>query len=58
MIVDQENIETAIDPALPSDYIPACAVLNKDMEIIQFSESISSYLEHSLEKVSLNILKR
>lgn len=57
IIVDQENIETAIDSALLSNYMPACAVVNKDMEIIQFRGPISSYLEHSSGKASLNILK-
>jgi two-component system CheB/CheR fusion protein len=57
IIVEQENIETAIDSALLSNYMPACAVVNKDMEILQFRGPVSSYLEHSSGKASLNILK-
>ncbi|TDD75461.1 CheR family methyltransferase [Flavobacterium caseinilyticum] len=57
IIVDQENIETAIDSALLSNYMPACAVVNKDMEILQFRGPISSYLEHASGRASLNILK-
>jgi two-component system CheB/CheR fusion protein len=55
--VNQESIETAIDSALLSNYMPACAVVNKDMEILQFRGPVSSYLEHSSGKASLNILK-
>jgi two-component system CheB/CheR fusion protein len=55
--VNQESIETAIDSALLYNYMPACAVVNKDMEILQFRGPVSSYLEHSSGKASLNILK-
>lgn len=55
--VNQENIENAIDSTLLSNYMPACAVVNKDMEILQFRGPISSFLEHSSGKASLNILK-
>ena len=53
----QENIENLIDAALLLNYMPACAVVNKDMEILQFRGDIASYLEHSAGKASLNILK-
>jgi two-component system CheB/CheR fusion protein len=55
--VNQESIENAIDSILLSNYMPACAVVNKDMEILQFRGPISSYLEHASGKASLNILK-
>ena len=51
------GIEHAIDTVLLSDYMPACAVVNKDMEIVQFRGPVSLYLEHSSGKASLNILK-
>jgi two-component system, chemotaxis family, CheB/CheR fusion protein len=51
------GIETAIDTILLSDYMPACAVVNKDMEIVQFRGPVSSFLEHASGKASLNILK-
>ncbi|SHM71445.1 CheR family methyltransferase [Flavobacterium xanthum] len=55
--VNQESIENAIDAELLSNYMPACAVVNKDMEILQFRGPVSSYLEHSSGKASLNIFK-
>jgi two-component system CheB/CheR fusion protein len=55
--VSQDNIENAIDSALLLSYMPACAVVNKDMEILQFRGDVASYLEHSTGKASLNILK-
>lgn len=55
--VNQESIENAIDSTLLSTYMPACAVVNKDMEILQFRGPVSSYLEHASGKASLNILK-
>lgn len=55
--VNQESIENAIDSELLSNYMPACAVVNKEMEILQFRGPVSSYLEHSSGKASLNILK-
>jgi chemotaxis methyl-accepting protein methylase/signal transduction histidine kinase/chemotaxis response regulator CheB len=51
------GIETAIDAILLSDYMPACAVVNKDMEIVQFRGPVSLYLEHASGKASLNIVK-
>ncbi|WP_081897836.1 CheR family methyltransferase [Flavobacterium sp. 83] len=55
--VNQESIENAIDSTLLASYMPACAVVNKDMEILQFRGPVSSYLEHASGKASLNILK-
>ncbi|MDI5950120.1 CheR family methyltransferase [Flavobacterium yafengii] len=55
--VNQESLENAIDSTLLSNYMPACAVVNKDMEILQFRGPVSSYLEHASGKASLNILK-
>ncbi|MFV5692155.1 CheR family methyltransferase [Flavobacterium sp. LT1R49] len=55
--LNQESIENAIDSTLLSSYMPACAVVNKDMEILQFRGPVSSYLEHASGKASLNILK-
>ena len=56
-IINQESIENAIDSTLLINYMPACAVVNKDMEILQFRGPVSSYLEHASGKASLNILK-
>jgi len=51
------DVEKAIDSTLLSHYMPACAVVNKDMEILQFRGKASLYLTHSSGKASLNILK-
>jgi two-component system CheB/CheR fusion protein len=51
------GIENVIDTVLLANYMPACAVVNKDMEILQFRGPVSTYLEHSSGKASLNILK-
>ena len=51
------GIEDVIDSVLLNNYMPACAVVNKDMEILQFRGPVSTYLEHSSGKASLNILK-
>ena len=55
--INPAGVENAIDSALLAQYMPACAVVNKDMEILQFRGKASSYLIHSSGKASLNILK-
>jgi two-component system CheB/CheR fusion protein len=55
--INPTDVENAIDFTLLSRYMPACAVVNKDMEILQFRGKASSYLIHSSGKASLNILK-
>ena len=51
------GIDSAIDSLLLSSYMPACAVINKEMEILQFRGLTSLYLTHPPGKASLNILK-
>lgn len=51
------GIENAIDSVLLQNYMPACAVVNKDLEILQFRGPISLFLKHASGKASLNILK-
>ncbi len=51
------GIENAIDAVLLASYMPACAVINKDMEILQFRGPVSFFLEHQSGKASLHILK-
>ena len=51
------GIENAIDSALLTHYMPACVVVNKDMDVLQFRGPISLFLGHSPGKASLNILK-
>ncbi|MDB5273655.1 MAG: domain S-box protein [Chitinophagaceae bacterium] len=55
--VHAKELDGAIDHILLSSYMPACAIINKDMEIIQFRGSTSLYLSHTSGKASLNILK-
>ena len=51
------GIENAIDAMLLANYMPACAVINKEMEVLQFRGAVSMFLEHPSGKASLNILK-
>lgn len=51
------GIENAIDAMLLANYMPACAVINKEMEVLQFRGAVSIFLEHPSGKASLNILK-
>jgi two-component system CheB/CheR fusion protein len=55
--VFSSELDGAINNALLSFYMPACAIINKDMEILQFRGSTSLYLSHPSGKASLNILK-
>ncbi len=55
--IDSLELDGAIDSVLLTRYMPACAIINKDMEILQFRGSTSSYLTHPSGKASLNILK-
>lgn len=54
---DTIKLDGLINSVLLSDYMPACAIINKDMEILQFRGSTSSFLTHPSGKASLNILK-
>lgn len=56
--IDSSELDSAIDLFLLSHHMPACAIINKDMEILQFRGSTSLYLSHpSGGKANLNILK-
>lgn len=56
--VKANEIDTAVDALLLSRYMPACAIVNKELEILQFRGNSSLYLSHpSGGKASLNILK-
>nr|MDQ3047304.1 ATP-binding protein [Bacteroidota bacterium] len=57
LAVDSTELDNKIDSMLLSRYMPACALINKDMEIIQFRGTTSLFLSHSSGKASLNILK-
>lgn len=55
--ISNSELDGAINSALLSRHMPACAIINKDMEILQFRGSTSLYLSHPSGKASLNILK-
>lgn len=57
LLANPVSIEAAIDSVLLAHYMPACAVVNKEMDIVQFRGNVSLYLEHQSGKASLNILK-
>jgi two-component system CheB/CheR fusion protein len=50
-------LDNAIDSALLTRFMPACAIINKEMEILQFRGSTGLYLSHPSGKATLNILK-
>ena len=54
---DAIKLDGLINSVLLSSYMPACAIINKDMEILQFRGSTSVFLTHRSGKASLNILK-
>lgn len=56
-ISESPELDEAINSHLLSRYMPACAIINKDMEILQFRGETSLYLSHPSGKASLNILK-
>jgi two-component system CheB/CheR fusion protein len=51
------TLAAAIDSIILAHYMPACVVINLDMEIVEFRGSTSLYLENSSGKASFNILK-
>ena len=57
IIGNPSGIENVIESFLLSNYMPACAVVNKEMEILEFRGPISPYLIHPPGKASLNILR-
>ncbi|MCE3260626.1 MAG: domain S-box protein, partial [Bacteroidetes bacterium] len=56
-VSDTKELDNVIDLVLLNSYMPACAVINKDMEILKFRGSTSLYLSHPPGNASLNILK-
>jgi two-component system CheB/CheR fusion protein len=54
---ESTGLDSSINAVLLASYMPACAIINKEMEILQFRGSTSLFLEHTSGKASLNILK-
>lgn len=57
MNADAAKLDGLINSVLLSGYMPACAIINKDMEILQFRGSTSLFLVHPSGRASLNVLK-
>lgn len=51
------ELEQTVDNILLSKYVPACVVVNEELEILQFKGSTGLYLEPAPGKASLNLLK-
>lgn len=51
------DLDRTIDATLLALYMPACVIVNKSLEIIQFRGSTAIYLSHPTGNASLNILK-
>lgn len=51
------EMDSAIDATLLSSYMPACAIINKDLDILKFRGATSLFLSHSSGNATLNILK-
>jgi two-component system CheB/CheR fusion protein len=57
VVQEGTNLDTMVDTLLLERYIPACVVVNRDLEILQFKGAIGTFLEPSQGKASLNLLK-
>jgi two-component system, chemotaxis family, CheB/CheR fusion protein len=51
------DLEKLVDDILLTKYVPACVVVNQDMEILLFRGSTGLFLEPSPGKASLNLVK-
>jgi two-component system CheB/CheR fusion protein len=51
------NLEKTIDTLLLQRYVPACVLVDEDLDILQFRGSTGLFLEPSPGKASLNLLK-
>jgi two-component system CheB/CheR fusion protein len=51
------QLEKTLDDILLQKYVPACVVVNEDLEILQFRGSTALFLELASGKASLNLLK-
>jgi len=51
------DLDRIVDNILLTNFIPACVVVNEEMDILQFRGSTSLFLEPSPGKASLNLMK-
>ncbi|HEX8038355.1 MAG TPA: CheR family methyltransferase [Chryseosolibacter sp.] len=54
---DENDLEKQSDKILLNRYVPASVLVNRDLQIVRFRGSISSYLEPASGKASLSLLK-
>ena len=52
-----KSLDSALDSILLSAYIPACVMINSQLEILQFRGNTSKYFSNASGKASFNILK-
>jgi len=51
------DLDKLVDNVLLANFIPACVIVNPEMEILQFRGSTSLFLEAASGKASLNLMK-
>jgi two-component system CheB/CheR fusion protein len=51
------DLDKLVDSWLLNHYVPACVIVDQDMEILQFRGTTHLYLEHPTGKASLNLAK-
>ncbi|SEI93329.1 two-component system, chemotaxis family, CheB/CheR fusion protein [Dyadobacter koreensis] len=51
------DLDKEVDSLLLKKYVPACIVVDQDLEILQFRGSTGLFLEHAPGKASFNLLK-
>lgn len=51
------ELDKIVDSILLSSHMPACVIINRDMEIVKFRGQTSLYLRHPSGNASLNIFK-
>ncbi len=54
---EANDLDRVIDKLLLDKHMPACAIINKDLDILKFRGSTSLFLTHGSGNASLNILK-
>jgi two-component system, chemotaxis family, CheB/CheR fusion protein len=56
-LLTNRNIDSAIDAVLVAEFMPPSAVINHQMDILQFRGSTDLYLTHAPGKATFNIIK-
>ncbi len=56
-IDDSRNLDVAIDDMLVSEFMPACVVINKQLDVVQLRGSTDLYLKLPRGKATFNLIK-